>query len=158
MSPPGLNAWRRLGDVLSCLLFLGYHQEIHASPETPPFLVELRKSAFARIYSDDKNIAVFLGRPPRLNRIFCFFQIPGGVPNFLQESTRFISPPADIRQGPFNVDEQINSTTEIRWSALCAFLKEEVLELFQNADKMDTEHGQKIAYVFFVFWITPRKL
>lgn len=67
------HSWRRLGDVISSLFALGYHEQI--GNKSPPFLSNLRKAAFARAYSADKNIAVFLGRPPRLHRkyrsVFC---------------------------------------------------------------------------------------
>jgi hypothetical protein len=55
---------------------MGLHQEIKADREAPFFLLELRKNAFASIYSADKDVATFLGRPPRISRHCCTPQLP----------------------------------------------------------------------------------
>jgi hypothetical protein len=89
--------------------------------------MELRKTAFARIYSADKNIAIFLGRPPRMNKRFCHFQIPScrNAQNSLE----------------WTVDAEAGYGADTRWSALCASLKEEIWELLQ--DKHDPGCAQR---------------
>ncbi|KAJ5634219.1 hypothetical protein N7528_002061 [Penicillium herquei] len=135
------HSWRKLGDVISSTFAMGYHENLEMKPGIPGFLMELRKSAFARIYSADKNIAIFLGRPPRMNKRFCHFQIPS-----CQTSTRSDDESASVTPAPNNPnnDNHINFwdpdskpgyRADTRWSALCAFLKEEVWELLQ--DKQD---------------------
>ncbi|KAF4951624.1 hypothetical protein FSARC_12867 [Fusarium sarcochroum] len=71
------HCWRRMGDLSSSLFALGFHESIdkHASA-IPGFIAELRKSAFARTYTADKSLAVFLGRPPRIIKAYCDFQLP----------------------------------------------------------------------------------
>lgn len=93
--------------------------------------MELRKSAFARIYSADKNIAIFLGRPPRMNKRFCYFQIP----------SCHISAPSRRDTNDWDPDCQPGYRADTRWSALCASLKEEVWELLQ--DKHDAACAEK---------------
>ncbi|CAI7677319.1 hypothetical protein N7533_006715 [Penicillium manginii] len=119
------HSWRKLGDVISSTFALGYHENTQAKPGIPAFLVDLRKAAFARIYSADKNIGIFLGRPPRMNKRFCHFQIPSCDLNArLNGSTHDWDP-----------DTTVGYRADTRWSALCASLKEEVWELLQ--DKSD---------------------
>lgn len=80
----------------------------------------VRKTAFARIYSADKNIAIFLGRPPRMSKRFCHFQIPSSFPESYGD---------DVEWDP---EAKPSYTGDTRWSALCASLKEEILELARD--------------------------
>ncbi|KAH8423082.1 fungal specific transcription factor domain-containing protein [Aspergillus melleus] len=125
---------------MSSMFALGYHENIETKTETPPFLMKVRKTAFARIYSADKNIAIFLGRPPRMSKRFCHFQIPSSSPDS-QGNTEW------------DTDAMPSYTEETRWSALCASLKEEILELAR--DKPHT-CVQKIRYI--LMQIVERKL
>ncbi|KAF7714941.1 Fungal Zn(2)-Cys(6) binuclear cluster domain-containing protein [Penicillium ucsense] len=121
------RTWRKLGDVISSTFALGYHENVEAKPQIPPFLMELRKTAFARIYSADKNIAIFLGRPPRMTKRFCYFQIPSdGV--ILRSSGGSFT---------WNLAAETGYRADTCWSALCASLKEEIWELLQ--DKQDAD-------------------
>ncbi|KAJ5132889.1 hypothetical protein N7448_007047 [Penicillium atrosanguineum] len=115
------HSWRKLGDVISSTFALGYHENLEMKLGIPTFLMELRKTAFARIYSADKNIAIFLGRPPRMNRRFCHFQIPSDHPT-----------PRQGNPNEWDPDSKPGYRADTRWSALCAFLKEEVWELLQD--------------------------
>ncbi|KAJ5601544.1 ATP adenylyltransferase C-terminal [Penicillium lagena] len=120
------HTWRKLGDVISSTFALGYHENLETKPGIPPFLIELRKTAFARIYSADKNIAIFLGRPPRMNKRFCHFQIPS--------CRTVIDDPTETHHdiNHWEPDSQAGYRADTRWSALCAFLKEEIWELLQD--------------------------
>ncbi|KAJ5807319.1 hypothetical protein N7447_010775 [Penicillium robsamsonii] len=61
------------GDVASSLFALGYHEKIDEGVHNiPSFLAELRRACFARIYAADKSLAIFLGRPPRIVKDYCF--------------------------------------------------------------------------------------
>ncbi|KAF2152873.1 hypothetical protein K461DRAFT_225261 [Myriangium duriaei CBS 260.36] len=118
------SSWQRLGDVISSTLALGYHEDIQPYHKIPDFLIRMRRSAFLRIYAADKNVAIFLGRPPRLSRRFCQFSIPLVVQR---------------HWGVYNIGSKSDETVSCSrmsvyayWSGLCASLKEEVLELFSQ--------------------------
>ncbi|KAH0592751.1 hypothetical protein MHUMG1_09575 [Metarhizium humberi] len=117
--------WRRLGDVISSTFALGYHEDLNGKADTPVFLLELRKAAFARIYSADKNVSLFLGRPLRMSKRFCHFQLPGDAAVRENHAT------ATEQSGEYRwaSDTEINYRAETRWSAICASLKEEIIEL-----------------------------
>lgn len=100
---------------------LGLHQGNAPSSAVPKYLSELRKAAFARIYTDDKNVSVFLGRPPRVNGKFCVLSVPGDC--LLNSDTE--------RQ-----DQPATFTTECTWLAWCAALKEEALDFFHQDRKV----------------------
>ena len=145
----GYNAWRRLGDCVASLYALGYHQKIETKhPEVPFFLAEFRRTAFAYIYSADKNVAIFLGRPPRVSRRFCWFQSPvfheederaavgsdnrrserGGLDGDLESDRTWFS---------WRPDTPITYRSDARWSAMCAALKEEILEMLNDRKAPD---------------------
>ncbi|KAI5924560.1 hypothetical protein F4810DRAFT_129970 [Camillea tinctor] len=133
------HLWRRLGDVISATFALGYHENNDAKPGTPPFLVELRKTAFARIYSADKNIALFLGRPLRMSKRFCYFQLPK-VP--LQEGYNSSSPDEQLDIQEWNPNSMMSLRGETRWSALCASVKEEIIEIL--FDRTCSNYSERI--------------
>lgn len=128
------DSWRKLGDVISSLLFLGLNEEVLAGLKVPGWLADLRRAIFAVTYGADKHNAVFTGRPPRLNRNFCSFQLPCGpvgstrsVPEESVESGRYT-----LSDLPLAQDAALDNSSAIRWMAICALLKEEALELLRR--------------------------
>ncbi|OAQ98783.1 hypothetical protein LLEC1_05579, partial [Akanthomyces lecanii] len=114
------HSWKRLGDVISSIYALGLHQQTNNDHNSfPPFLLELRRLTFALTYSADKNVSLFLGRPPRIHLKYCKLILP-------RSDGRVIEPwkttwPQDM---PFDY------VADIRWGALCGILKEDIMELF----------------------------
>ncbi|KAH7145479.1 hypothetical protein B0J13DRAFT_553560 [Dactylonectria estremocensis] len=135
------HSWRRIGDVASSLFALGYHEKVEGS-DIPAFIVELRKTCFARIYAADKSLAVFLGRPPRIVKDYCHFKIPSNLQDVWgisrdaadRDSTVLSEPRGDrgVNDRVIAEVEPINYTADTRCSALFAFLKEEVLQLIRK--------------------------
>ncbi|KAH6664578.1 hypothetical protein B0J14DRAFT_630429 [Halenospora varia] len=119
------HSWRRIGDLASSLFALGYHENVEVeTSQLPNFVIQLRKAAFARIYAGDKNLAIFLGRPPRIVKAYCVFQLPDNIPGLWDIDNTITKTTEDI----------INYTADTRCSALFASLKEEILELFRDRD------------------------
>ncbi|KAJ5115743.1 hypothetical protein N7456_000091 [Penicillium angulare] len=126
----GYLSWRKLGDVAASLFALGYHQQqTETFRAAPDFLRHLRQVAFCRTYSADKNVSIFLGRPPRILRKFCRFFLPGTYVQSNQEASR--------KPAIWDLAEMPNFITDSRWAALCAILKEDILDIFteDNYDK-----------------------
>ncbi|KAE9575718.1 hypothetical protein CGMCC3_g8275 [Colletotrichum fructicola] len=114
-----LVTWRRLGDLISCLLALGYHEEMDSTNSLPGFVTSLRKSAYAYSYTADKNLSIFLGRPPRIHPKFgrfhvAYLNVSGQMENEAQSPLWDATTPFDFQ-------------AEAQWSATCAAIKEEVL-------------------------------
>jgi len=148
-----LSSWRSLGDVVASMFALGYHENIQNKPDVPAFLVELRRTAFGRVYSADKNVAIFLGRPPRMSKRFCYFQIPSS--QTIAEN-QMLGPPGQSGASPWSTDAKMDYISETRWSALCASLKEEILELFFCEDR--SIHASKARLVSKPFLLSSQKL
>jgi hypothetical protein len=126
----GYRYWRTLGDTIASIFALGYHEDVESKAGTPVFLGELRKTIFARTYSADKNVSIFLGRPLRMSKRFCHFQIPRcssvGEDSCREETQLGSEWPSDAR---------MSYAAETRWSAICASVKEEILELMFDRDR-----------------------
>lgn len=134
----GFHSWSRLGNVVSSMFALGYHENVEKSkPPIPNFLAELRKAAWAITYSADKNVAIFLGRPPRMSKRFCHFQIPLNPPNAELGSVAN----AWDRTTRWQEDTPFCYRAGIRWAALCSALKEDILELLR--DRQQENFDQK---------------
>lgn len=132
------KAWRIAGELCSSLVALGYHEKIDQQlSTTPQFVIELRKSIFARMYWADKALSVFMGRPPRILLAFCNFQ----VPNFRLEGT---APHAEL----------IDFVADTRCSAKFAVLKEQSLEVFRMRNSSDQiERADMIRYDLEQLWL-----
>ncbi|KAG0645056.1 Quinic acid utilization activator [Hyphodiscus hymeniophilus] len=121
------HSWRRLGDVASSIFALGYHEHIDHNESAPSFVKDLRWAAFACAYSGDKNVSIFLGRPPRIQRKYCRLELPGNANGVPSSDT-----PSSLEHFRWSPDENFDYTADTRWSFLCALLKEEALDLFQE--------------------------
>lgn len=124
-SRTGYHSWKKLGDVISSIYALGHHQQAdHDDTNTPLFLLDLRRQTFAIAYSADKNVSLFLGRPPRLHRKYCNFVLPG--------SNGWVVGSSTSRQ-----DVEFDFASDIRWAGMCAILKEDIVELFSGEEIHD---------------------
>ncbi|KAH7232163.1 uncharacterized protein BKA55DRAFT_580757 [Fusarium redolens] len=127
-------SYRKLGDVITSIATLGYHEKLAAMNELPEFLINIRRTALARTYSADKNWAIFLGRPPRLGKKFCRLNaILRWSVNTEVEANSSFGHFRDILQWP--ADSKMSAWAETRWTATCASLKEEILDIFSEEIK-----------------------
>ncbi|KAJ6015273.1 hypothetical protein N7540_009864 [Penicillium herquei] len=69
------RSWRALGDLSTIVFSLGFNQP-SPDPYTPFWLSETRKRLMGHAFSSDKQLATFLGRPPRISWRFCNISLP----------------------------------------------------------------------------------
>ncbi|KAF2020495.1 hypothetical protein BU24DRAFT_445707 [Aaosphaeria arxii CBS 175.79] len=132
------HSWRRLGDVVSSLFALGYHEQLGDPSTTAPFLRELRFVAFSRTYSADKNCSIFLGRPPRMLKSYC--------------------PTANLPD-TWALDEVFTYRADTRVHHLCASLKEDVLNLHKEPHEVRLQRANHIRNAVATQWSEiPAKL
>ena len=55
---------------------MGLHRPHPPDSSVPFFLSQTRKRVFTASYRTDKNLATFLGRPPRLSYHYCDVELP----------------------------------------------------------------------------------
>lgn len=147
-----------MGDVASSLFALGYHEKVNEEVQNiPTFLAELRRACFARIYTADKSLAIFLGRPPRIVKEYCCLQLPALATISAEETPR----PDHVTQlglrgtgtrsrgGRAGRVECINYTADTHCSALFASLKEEILLMFQASHLNKTEKIRSVQFSKF---------
>lgn len=114
--------------MISSLYALGYHEQVESNASLPAFLKDLRRAAFARAYSADKNLSIFLGRPPRIHRKYCRFNLPG----YIAENAQERRPSVVGQRIQWTGNEGFDYMMDTKWSALCALLKEDILDLFHK--------------------------
>ncbi|KAL7758401.1 hypothetical protein ACKLNR_012928 [Fusarium oxysporum f. sp. zingiberi] len=145
------RSWRRMGDATSSLFALGYHElSDDNTVDAPAFMMQMRKAAFARIYSADKMLAVFLGRPPRIAREYCAFAIPTNDPDVWKEDMSAPQSSRDQTQLDAGMQssqpssafrsESLNYLAHTRWSAKFSSLKEDILKLSRRRHSSEADH------------------
>lgn len=128
----GFESWRKLGDLSSSIFALGYHQDILGPSAVPPFLLSIRQAAFAYSYSADKNISLFLGRPPRILKNFCRLRQPGLESYFSAD---------------WDPDTPLDFYADVRWAALCARLKEDIMVELIGSEHRPADGAGRARYV-----------
>lgn len=127
--------------MVSSLFAVGYHEQTETNGLIPAFLKDPRQAAFARAYSADKNVSIFLVRPARLHQKYCSFVLPGHPREMTQPSG------SDTLQRRFQwpSDEKFDYVAETQWSALCVILKEDILDLFKERSYDDRIRRARLA-------------
>ncbi|KAI1931403.1 hypothetical protein LOZ65_001211 [Ophidiomyces ophidiicola] len=127
--------YRCFGDLISDMFSLGYHREQPPGQGIPLFLSQTRKRIFTAAYRSDKNLATFLGRPPRIQSLYC----DAGPPLDLDDNSLILQGDA-LTAALQNLDEdgwnrdatrdnRIRSATVIRVRFIISLQREKVLEL-----------------------------
>ncbi|KAE8371329.1 putative fungal-specific transcription factor [Aspergillus bertholletiae] len=124
--------YAQFGDLVSCIHAMGLHRPHPLESSIPFFLSQARKRIFAASYRTDKNLATFLGRPPRLPYHYCDV----GLPLDLDDHTLVLDPVSldrAVRQltpdGWGTVNGGLRPATVIRLRYMVARLREQVMEL-----------------------------
>ncbi|KAL3256614.1 hypothetical protein ABHI18_007448 [Aspergillus niger] len=126
----GFKAWRRLNHASSALFADGLHETVKEKQYLPFFLTQLRQQIFARIYGSDISFAVFLGRPPRVSKRFCYTSMPLDI----EEDTYSLvgedldQELAHLDRNGWNTLGQIRKSAVIRWSMITSMIREDALE------------------------------
>lgn len=116
---------------------LGLHRLQMSNAETPFFLSETRKRLFTTCYRTDKNMAMFLGRPPRLQDQFCETDMPLDLEDESlvldsESVTEVLSrlSPDGWGNGSICENGNIRPVTAVRVRYMIAKLRERVVSLF----------------------------
>lgn len=120
--------------MTSSIFALGYHERVENNTPAPAFLKHLRQAAFARVYSAYKNVSIFFGRPPRIYQKYCCLDIL----RYRAEAHPYHNQHDDPRQySSWDIYDKFDYMADTRWSASCAVIKEEILDLYreQNRDE-----------------------
>ncbi|KAJ5651252.1 uncharacterized protein N7484_004975 [Penicillium longicatenatum] len=125
------RAWCLVGDLSSAIAALGFHKGFESEKTTPPYLVELRKRVMALAHQRDKELATFVGRPPRLSRLYYTMDLPLDLPDkiIIGSVEQFESAKATLDQNGWSRNIMVNPVSRLRAVVLLSMIREEVLEL-----------------------------
>ncbi|GIK05322.1 hypothetical protein Aspvir_009429 [Aspergillus viridinutans] len=140
------RTWQKLGDLTTIIFALGLHQA-GDDRNIPFFLSELRKRIMIGAYGMDKDLALFLGRPPRICRQYCNIQTP------LDLTWEELIAPPSVRQTAllkpdaqgWNTEGKLGSGARGRTIHLACLIREDILELSigQGRDNVE-EHAERV--------------
>ena len=134
--------WQRTGEVCDAIVALGLHQGNRVNAETPFFLAELRKKMFISAYGRDKQIATFLGRPPRLSYRYCKMEPPLDLSD---EQLWLQGPELDahlsqLDSNGWNTSGNLCRNTWLRvWFQHCR-IREDILEIALGSEEEDVSY------------------
>ncbi|GKZ17202.1 hypothetical protein AbraIFM66951_009066 [Aspergillus brasiliensis] len=124
--------WRCMGDVSSMFFALGLHQDDSGLEATYPFYqVELRRRYASQIYSMDKTISTFLGRPPRISGSYCANTMPADIDDevLLLDGDELDEALRNVDANGWNMDRQFRGATWRRIKLIISQFREEILGL-----------------------------
>jgi hypothetical protein len=101
----------------------------------------MQRRVFARIFTTDKLIAAFNGRPPLISRNYLSVALPLDISDEFLLSKDFTNPAVDLRidENGWNIDNQMYPTTVLRARALLGFIRDAILE-FALQDTSVSDH------------------
>ena len=110
---------------------MGLHMEIKVSTDVPFWLSEIRKRSFAGIYSLDKSICTFVGRPPRLPRKYCYMQLPLSlhIDTLHLQGAELEEAVNRLDADGWSTDKTLRGTILVRASLATSMIREDILEL-----------------------------
>lgn len=125
------RAWHLMGDLASAIAALGFQKGFKDRESNPPYLLELRKRVMALAHERDKELATFVGRPPRLNRRYYALDLPLDLPDsvVMGPVEHFEVARAKLDENGWSGNVMVNPVSRLRAILLLSMLREEVLEL-----------------------------
>jgi hypothetical protein len=145
----GSVTWQRLGELSTNIFELGVHRDNASSTPLPRFILESRRRLFAAAYQLDKNIATFLGRPPRISWRHSDCCLPldigdhvlAGDPELLETAQ------TSLDADGWNIEKIYQRATWIRLRFIISTFREEILEL--SFQKPSAERTNQLMQVHF---------
>ncbi|KAL4977300.1 hypothetical protein BDW66DRAFT_165809 [Aspergillus desertorum] len=144
----GSPTWNRLGELSSCIFELGLHRDCHSHGHTaegiPTFLREVRRRLYAGLYHNDKNIATFFGRPPRVSLRHADCKLPLDVSEeaLLGDEGGLERAMAELDSEGWNVNATFCRASWHRIRYLVSSFREEILEL--SLRPLDHEAAERL--------------
>ncbi|KAJ5796726.1 uncharacterized protein N7518_005266 [Penicillium psychrosexuale] len=126
------RVWQNLGDLSTIVYAFGLHQSGEDIEENFPFfLVEIRKRVMVCAYAIDKELAISLGRPPRICSRYCSLPLPLDI-----SYDKMVLPRSEGEKEMQNLDAHGWNTegdltvgVRLRVVLLTSLLRENILEL-----------------------------
>lgn len=140
------RAWCLMGDLASAIYALGFHKGFAGEESVPQYLAELRKRVVALAHERDKELATFVGRPPRLSRRYCTVDLPLDLPDSIVMGPveNFEAARAKLDDNGWSGDVMVHPVSRLRAMLLLSMIREEVLELSLSPPMPNTAQRAKL--------------
>ncbi|KAJ5584600.1 uncharacterized protein N7459_004400 [Penicillium hispanicum] len=125
------HSWNRLGELSTDIFALGLHRDSKAPNDLPEFLLESRRRQFAAAYQLDKNMATFLGRPPRIPRRYADCRMPLDISDeaLASDTPGLEYPPDALDADNWNARGVIRRSSWMRVRFIVSTFRDEILEV-----------------------------
>ncbi|PTU18014.1 hypothetical protein P175DRAFT_0345512 [Aspergillus ochraceoroseus IBT 24754] len=132
--------WQSHGNVTSLVFALGLHQ-YQPDPTVPFFLEEIRKRFMVAAYAMDKEIATFLGRPPRICARYCDLQVPLDISwdELASETGERERALQRLNSEGWNIDGDLEKGSQPRVMLLTSLIREKILEVSLSRETANFE-------------------
>lgn len=131
----GLMLWRSLGDLYNAATGLGLHRDKDINAP-PTICSEMRRRTWAVVFSIDKTIAAFTGRPPGLSHRYNLCPLPLDLTDEVllgpkEERDRAISM---LDSNGWNTVGEMSAATSLRAVMIHSLILSEILEVSLGAE------------------------
>ncbi|KAF4981389.1 hypothetical protein FZEAL_2819 [Fusarium zealandicum] len=154
----GLSCWRYHSETVSLMTFLGLHVGSDNSNYVPSLCVENKRRMAARVFTVDKVMVSFTGRPPLLGRRYFSTPLPLDIrdEDLLADHATMTRAVNALDEYGWNRDGELHSVAVIRARTQIALIKDEILEIALESrarptldDLLDIKaRAEKIATLF----------
>lgn len=113
------------------MTFLGLHVQQHDALYQPTLCSENRRRLFYQIFTSDKLVVSFTGRPPLVSRRFCSTPLPLDISDedLASDASTLNRAVASLDPNGWNTDGAMYSVTVIRARAMIAHVRDELVEI-----------------------------
>ncbi|KAL4982136.1 hypothetical protein BDW68DRAFT_195654 [Aspergillus falconensis] len=144
----GSPTWNRVGELSSCIFELGLHRDspghCHKAEDVPTFLREIQRRLYAGLYHNDKTIATFFGRPPRISWRHSDCKVPLDISDeaLLGDEQDLERAMAELDSEGWNANATFRRASWYRIRYLVSSFREEILEL--SLRPLDHEAAERL--------------
>jgi hypothetical protein len=134
--------WKLHGKMCALATFLGIHSDIGGKGSELTIWIQMKRRMFASIFTIDKVLATFTGRPPMLSSRYSSTPLPLDISDevLLTGGQTLIRAVAALDPNGWNTEGKLFSTTLVRARNMFARILEEILEIALGPDNT----GKKI--------------
>lgn len=113
------------------MTFLGLHVQQHDALYQPTLCSENRRRLFYQIFTSDKLVVSFTGRPPLVSRRFCSTPLPLDISDedLASDASKLNRAVASLDPNGWNTHGAMYSVTVIRARAMIAHVRDELVEI-----------------------------
>lgn len=124
-------SWGSQGLTVSMMTYLGLHDQVSDASYKPSLCSENKRRIAAQIFTSDKMIVSFSGRPPLISRRYCSIPLPLdiGDEDLASDEATLMRVVAMLDDQGWNTDGALHPATLIRARYLIAVIQDELIEI-----------------------------